>query len=75
MIKDGAINNVNPLFEALIQHSRKNRKTIEKFSLNRIGNQTGQIFVDAIIELLPKGIQTMTKIWTKGKHYTLDSIE
>jgi len=75
MLKDGAIDNVNTLFEMLIHHSRKNKRSLKKFSLNGIGNQAGIIFGDAIIELLPKSIQSMTKIWIKGKHYSLENIE
>ena len=75
MIKDGAIDNVNELLEALIQHSRKDKKTIEKFSLNGLGEKSSEILVEAIIELLPKGLKSLSGIWTKGKHYTIDSIE
>jgi hypothetical protein len=75
MLKDGALENVSQLFEGLIQHSRINRRTVEKFSIDGIGKQTAEAFVDALIELLPKGVKSLTKIWTKGKHYTLENIK
>ena len=74
MLKDEAIDNVNQLFEALIQQSRKEEKTIENFCLNSREKQSGQILVNSIIELLPNGIKALSAIWTKGKHYRLDDI-
>ena len=74
MVKDKAIINANQLLEALIQQSRKEEKTIENFSLKGIGVQSSQALVDSIIELLPKGLKSLSAIWTKGKHYTLDNI-
>ncbi|MCK0115342.1 hypothetical protein [Gelidibacter sp. F63206] len=75
MLKDDAIDNVNELLEALIQHSRKDKKTLEKFSLGTLGKKSSDILVESIIELLPKGLKSMSGIWTKGKHYTIDSIK
>mgnify|MGYP006431350827 CR=1 FL=1 len=75
MIKDGAIDNVNELLEALIQHSRKDIKTIEKFSLNGLGEKSSEILVESIMKLLPKGLKSLSGIWTKGKYYTINSIE
>jgi len=74
MIKDKAITNVNQLIETLIQQSRKEEKTIEDFSLNGLGEKSSQALVDSIIELLPNGLKSLSAIWTKGKHYTLDDI-
>jgi len=75
MLKDEAIDNVNEILEALIQYSRKDKNTIERFSLDNLGKKSSDILVESIIELLPKGLKSMSEIWTKGKHYTIDSIE
>lgn len=71
MLRDGAIYNVNDLFEALIQQSREEDETIEKFSLGNIGKVSGQFVVKSIFDLLPSGLKSFPDIWIKGKHYSL----
>ncbi len=74
MLRDKMIMNLNSLFEALIQHSRSSSNTIEHFSLNGIGKNAGQAFVNGIMESLPKGLKSLSDIWIKGRHYALESI-
>ena len=74
MIKDEIIDYPGQLFEALIQHARRKRQEIDKFSLKEIAKISGDEAVNSILALLPKPLENLWNIWKKGKHYTLVNI-
>lgn len=74
MIKDDVINFPGELLEALIQHSRSEKNSVGKFSLNGIGKQSANVVIESILEFLPKPFESIMNIWKKGKHYTLVDI-
>lgn len=74
MVKDKVINFPGELLEALKKHSQSKNNDVGKFSLNGVGNQSANVVVDSIFELLPKVFKSIRDIWVKGKHYTLVDI-
>ena len=74
MIKDEVLANSSELFEALIQTSRKPNHSVTKFSLSAFGKQAGDVFIESLMELLPKGLKSLKGIWTKGQHYFVNDL-
>lgn len=71
MIKDKVLSNSSELFEALIQWSRNCNSSINRFRLAALKKHVGEEFINSLIELLPKSLKSMKRIWTKGKHYCI----
>lgn len=75
MIKDKVIDSPAEIFEALIQHSHSEKNSIGNFSLSGIGKQTADEIITSITSFLPKPLEGLLNIWTKGKHYTLVDVD
>ena len=68
MISDKIIDNPNEIIEALIQQSKKG-KSNALVSLQGIGNVAFDETIKAFLGFLPKPIENIWNLWSKGKHY------
>lgn len=75
MISDRVIKNCSELFEALIQSSRKPNNSIIELSQLSIKKQTLEIFIESLMEFIPKRLKPMKAIWTKGRHYFIADLK